>query len=270
MARYLVCQPRNFGVHYDINPWMTPHLGRVEQSRARHQWLHLVRLLHAHGATLEFVDTQPAGLPDLVFTANAALVVDGVAVLARFAHAQRQAETPHYRAVLQRLGLRIDERFTQADLPFEGAGDALRTACGHLVVAWGFRSHRDAADLLARGHPALRGHSVQLVDPRFYHLDTCFCPLSDGTVLWYPPAFAQASQRSLRELLGDNLVELTDEEALAFGCNAVQVGQAVIAHHWSPRLAALLARRGYHPVSTPLTEFIKAGGSAKCLTLQLD
>lgn len=269
MTRFLVCRPLHFGVQYDINPWMTPHVGTADGRGARRQWLALVEVLHRHGAALHIMNGQPRTLPDLVFTANAALVLDGSAVLACFAHPQRQAETPYYRRALQSAGLAVDDRFVRAGLPFEGAGDALPTAQGHLVVGWGFRSHRDAVRLLERDIWGGRVLGVRLVDPRFYHLGTCFCPLADGKALWHPAAFCAESQQRLRALLGASFIEVTAEEAAAFTCNAVQVGRTLVAHHWSRRLSRLLEACGYAVVSVALDEFIKAGGSAECLTLRL-
>ena len=150
---------------------------------------------------------------------------------------------------------------------FEGAGDAL--FCGDTLYA-GYRMRSDAA-----GHQQIgrllgcRVIPVELVDARYYHLDTCFCPLAAGEAIWYPPAFDDYGQRAIRDHV-PNLIEVEREEAERFACNAVVIGKRVITNTGCDRLHAALAARGYEPIATPLDEFVKAGGSAKCLTLRLD
>jgi len=48
------------------------------------------------------------------------------------------------------------------------------------------------------------------------------------------------------------------------------VGKTVLLNDGAPDLARSLRQRGYDVKPHSLTEFIKAGGSAKCLTLRLD
>ena len=110
---------------------------------------------------------------------------------------------------------------------------------------------------------------VELVDARYYHLDTCFCPLAPDEAIWYPPAFDEYGQRAIREHV-PKLIEVEQAEAERFACNAVVVGSCVITNTGCEQLHDALAARGYLPVATPLEEFVKAGGSAKCLTLRLD
>jgi arginine dihydrolase len=154
-----------------------------------------------------------------------------------------------------------------ANLSFEGAGDAL--FCGDTLYA-GYRMRSDAA-----GHQAIGGMlgvrviPVELIDPRYYHLDTCFCPLAPDTAIWYPPAFDDYGRRVIEQHV-PNLLEIAPSEAERFACNAVVIGQRVITNTGCDCLHAALAERGYEPSATPLGEFVKAGGSAKCLTLRLD
>lgn len=259
----LMCPPDFYGIEYEINPWMNRQR-QADRELARRQWDALRAELTAAGARVSTM-TPVSGLPDLVFTANAALIHRDTAVLAHFRPRERQGEAPYDAAWLAEQGFTI--RNVPDDVYFEGAGDAL--FCGDTLFA-GYRIRSDA-----RGHQqigALLGCRViplELVDGYYYHLDTCFCPLAAGTALWHPPAFDDYAQRAVREHVPE-LIEVAEEEARRFGCNAVVVGRTVVTNTGCPLLQAALAERGYVPRETALDEFVKAGGSAKCLTLRLD
>ncbi len=205
------------------------------------------------------------GLPDLVFTANAGLVFGDRFLSARFRHGVRQAETPYYEDWAKTHGFEV------VHLPgggyFEGAGDAL--FCGETLFA-GYRFRSDV-----RSHQwigATLGVEVlplELVDPRFYHLDTCFCPLSGDAAIYHPGAFDDYGRSVLRARVG-TLIEVSADEATSFSCNAVVVGRTVVLNEETPKLSRSLVEAGYSARPTGLTEFIKAGGSVKCLTLRLD
>jgi len=265
--RFLMCAPSHYDVDYVINPWMEGNIHRSTKAVAAAQWQQLQEVLAGH-ARVELVDPQP-GLPDLVFTANAGVVVDDSVVLARFFHPERQGEEPWFQQWFESQGYRVT--LLPADLPFEGAGDALLGRNGGwLWAGYGFRSELAAHPLLAEAL-AVEVLSLRLMDERFYHLDTCFCPLSDGTLLYYPPAFDFYSNRLIetRVPAAKRLV-VGEADALAFACNAVNVGRSVILNQASAGLRQQLQTRGYDVVETPLSEFLKAGGAAKCLTLRLD
>jgi N-dimethylarginine dimethylaminohydrolase len=258
-----MCPPDYYGIEYEINPWMNRHR-QADQALAKEQWNGLRAVLEDVGAEISLLDPVE-GLPDLVFTANAALIYRSRAVLARFRHPQRQREQPHNEAWLAAAGFKVEQAPEGAC--FEGAGDAL--FCGDTLYA-GYRIRSDAT-----GHQKIgellncRVIPLELVDPYFYHLDTCFCPLAAGKALYYPSAFDEYGQKVLAELI-DELIEVSAEEARQFACNAVVVGDTVITNTGSGKLHAQLKSRGYRPRETPLDEFVKAGGSAKCLTLRLD
>lgn len=261
--RILMCSPDYYGVEYEINPWMDCER-RVDHDLAARQWEDLRSILNAIGVRIELVEPQP-GLPDLVFTANAAVVCRNQCVLSRFRFEQRQGEESFFAARLQELGFEIsrvaDNQF------FEGAGDAL--FCGETLFG-GYRIRSTASALQRVGE--LLGCEViplELVDSRFYHLDTCFCPLDAECALWFPPAFDSYGQDVLRSTV-PSLIEIAADEAESFAANAVVVGTHVITNTGCPKLHSELKERGYDPVATALGEFVKAGGSAKCLTLRLD
>ncbi len=218
----------------------------------------------AAGARI-LIEPPVAGLPDLVFTANAALIYRQQAVLARFRYPQRQAEEPHDAAWLEAAGFTVHRVFE--DVYFEGAGDAL--FCGDTLFA-GYRLRSDV-----RGHQEIgqlfgcRVIPLELVDPYYYHLDTCFCPLAPGLAIYYPGAFDDYGLRALRDAVPE-LIEVCADEARRFACNAVVVGRTVVTNTGCPQLHEALRIRGFARHETPLEEFVKAGGSAKCLTLRLD
>ncbi len=261
--RILMCRPDYYGIEYEINPWMSRSRGSTPE-RAQAQWQALHDALCALGVAIELLPPQP-GLPDLVFTANAGLIFRDRFFSSRFRHEVRARESPHFDAWFAGHG------FTVEHLPegcyFEGAGDAL--FCGATLFA-GYRIRSDV-----QGHQWLGkvlGKQVlplELINPRFYHLDTCFCPLKAGEALYYPAAF-DAYGRKVLESHIPRLLPVNDAEALRFGCNAVAVGRTVVINSGCERLAADLRAWGYAVVASELDEFLKAGGSAKCLTLRLD
>ncbi len=263
MPQILMCPPDHYGIEYEINAWMSRER-QADHALAVKQWNALDALLREVGAEISLL--RPVqGLPDLVFTANAAMVYRDRAIPARFRHVQRQGEESHYESWLREHGFRIEP--PPEDEDFEGAGDAL--FCGDTLFA-GYRMRSDA-----RGHQEIgkmlgvRVIPVELVDPYYYHIDTCFCPLAPGVAIYYPGAFDDYGRYALEHAV-EELIEVRHEEAERFACNAVVVGRTVVTNSGCPALHAELKRRGFEPRETPLSEFVKAGGSAKCLTLRLD
>lgn len=261
--RILMCPPDYYGIEYEINPWMSRARGSTPE-RARKQWSALVEVLRGLGVQIELMTPQP-GVPDLVFTANAGLIFGKTFYSSRFRHEVRARETPFFDAWFTEHGFQVEH--LPDGMYFEGAGDAL--FCGDTLVA-GYRIRSDV-----QGHQYLGkvlGKLVlplELVNPRFYHLDTCFCPLAPGEAMYYPDAFDGYGRKVLEAHIA-KLLPVNEAEAHRFGCNAVVVGRHVVLNTGCEQLAADLSRWGYSPVATELDEFLKAGGSAKCLTLRLD
>lgn len=263
VPQILMCPPDHYGIEYEINPWMN-RARQADHAEAVRQWTQLKDLLESRGAKISLLPPAP-GLPDLVFTANAALIFRDQAVLARFRHPQRQAEEPVDERWLVEAGFRVLR--VPEGMYFEGAGDAL--FCGDTLLA-GYRMRSDARGLQEISRTlGCRVIPLELVDPYYYHLDTCFCPLAPGTAAYYPGAFDDYGRRVLEELI-DEPILVAEDEARQFACNAVVVGRHVLTQVGCDRLHAELSARGFEPVATPLGEFVKAGGSAKCLTLRLD
>jgi N-dimethylarginine dimethylaminohydrolase len=262
-ARILMCPPDHYGIQYEINPWMDRRR-QADHELAVRQWSQLRAALEAHGAEVVCMEAV-SGLPDLVFTANAALIYRDLAVPARFHHVQRQKEEPHARRWFAEHGFRVQP--LECDASFEGAGDAL--FCGETLFA-GYRIRSDI-----RGHQEvgeMLGCEViplELVDRRYYHLDTCFCPLTPRSAIYYPSAFDAYAIDAMRGHI-DQLIPVSEEEARQFACNAVVLGSTVITNSGCGELHRRLREHGFDVAECPLSEFVKAGGSAKCLTLRLD
>jgi N-dimethylarginine dimethylaminohydrolase len=262
----LMCAPDHYGVDYVINPWMQGQLGRTDRALARRQWEALRKVLAAE-AEIALVEAQP-GVPDMVFTANAGMVRGTVAVVSRFRSPERQGEEPHFHAWFEHHGFSIAQ--WPREICFEGAGDALFDRGRDLIWSGcGFRSDPAATNLLGKVFDR-EAVALHLVDPRFYHLDTCLCPLAGGWLMYYPPAFDDASVKEIARIVpAEKRIIVSESDALHFACNAVDLNGRVILNDASPALQDSLRAAGFTPVLTPLTEFLKAGGAAKCLTLKL-
>lgn len=285
--RILVCRPTFFDVRYVINPWMEGQIGRVERGRAERQWNALMDRI---AGLASLVEIEPApGCPDMCFTANAGLVSEGRALPGRFRMPERRGEEAPYRAFFAQHGFaseatgesspRFDEiasyiappARTNAEAAFEGEGDALFQPGEALVWAGhGPRSVRESHVSIARLF-GVEVVSLRLVDPRFYHLDTCFAPLAGGRVVYAPTAFDLPSRRAIESRIPpERRIAVEAADALAFACNLLPLGDRIFLNDASPHLARALAAWGYETCIQPVDEFLKAGGGVKCLTLRLE
>jgi len=261
----LMCEPKYFTVEYAINPWME-EAPPCDEALAKRQWENLYNVITQQaGADVELLEPVE-GLPDLVFTANAALVHNDVAVIAHYKHPERRPEEPVCARWFEKQGFKV---VTMPDhIFFEGAGDAL---IWQDRVFAGYKTRTDIAshNLLtaATDLPVL---SLELINPRFYHVDVCLCPLADGHLIYSPDAFDEYGRAVIEaNVPADKLIPVTAQEAAQFACNAVNVYDTVIFNQGSSRLAADLKERGFNVVQVDLSEFLKSGGSSKCLTLRL-
>ena len=261
---YLMCSPTYFEVSYEINPWMDV-TRETDAARAVAQWENLRQTYLEWGHTVELIEPIP-GLPDMVYAANGATVVDGLVYSARFRYAERGAEGPAYQKWFADQGYVTQ---TAAEIN-EGEGDILLVGDVFLAGS-GFRTdpaaHRELADLT--GHEVV---SLELVDPRLYHLDTALAVLdsSPGSPLiaYFPPAFSAASQAVLAERYPDAVLA-TEQDALALGLNAVSDGLHVAVAPAAVDLAAQLQALGFETRGVDTTELLKGGGGAKCCTLEI-
>jgi N-dimethylarginine dimethylaminohydrolase len=227
------------------------------------QWRGLYEKLCSLGQKVHLITPQPR-LPDMVFTANAGLTVGQRFIPSNFRHQERSGEAAFFAEFMEERGYEIV--WLPQELYFEGEGDAL-FANDVLFCGYKFRtdinSHRAVADLL--GCLVI---SVELVDPRFYHIDTCFCPLPDGAGYWFPAAFDEYGQRAIRDRL-PNIIDVAEEEAMVFCCNSVVLDRDIVMPQGAPNLVAQLTERGYTCHTLPMSEFLKAGGACKCLTMHM-
>ncbi|MEM8816810.1 MAG: arginine deiminase-related protein [Pseudomonadota bacterium] len=264
--KILMCPPDFFTVDYVINPWMAGHDDSLNLERAKRQWSELRDRIGEH-ADIAIVEPQPE-LPDMVFTANAGAVYGDKAIASHFMPMERRAEEEHFKAWFRDNGfelLDLDEK-----IGFEGAGDCLRDRRGPwLWTGYGFRTEIEAHTEIARFFD-LDVVSIRLTDERFYHIDTCFCPLTDGFLMYHPPAFDYESRIAIESRVPPHKRIIVDTmDAGNFACNAVNIGDQVFLHRASGPLKARLMLAGFEVNEVELSEFLKAGGSAKCLTLKL-
>ena len=258
---YLMCRPTYFTVDYSINPWMDP-AKPTDTDNAIAQWEQLHALFLELGHTVDLIEPVP-GLPDMVFAANGATVLGGRALVARFRHQQRADEGPAFLRWFRDRGYPVAR---QATFTNEGEGDYL--VVGERILAGtGFRTdrraHAEAQQVL--GHPVV---TLELVDPRYYHLDTALAVLSETEIMYNPAAFSTASRQTLQRLYPDAILA-TAADAVVFGLNAVSDGRRVVLPEAAVHLADRLRERGFEPIGIDITELIKAGGSVKCCTLEL-
>lgn len=264
--KILMCPPDFFTVDYVINPWMAGHEGSLDRGLARTQWQALRDTIAEYA---QIVEMQPQrGLPDLVFTANAGAVYQNKAVASHFMPHERRPEEVHYKRWFRDNGfelLNLDEK-----IGFEGAGDALFDRGGPwLWAGYGYRTEIEAHAEIQKFFD-VELVSIRLTDSRFYHIDTCFCPLSDGFLMYHPPAFDFDSRIAIESRIPPHKRIIVDTmDAGNFACNAVNIGDTVILHMASDPLKARLMLAGFKVREVELSEFLKAGGSAKCLTLKL-
>jgi ornithine--oxo-acid transaminase len=266
-----MCPPRLYNVNYVINPWMSGNLHAASRELAAEQW-HRLYAAVSQVADVEIVEPQP-GSPDMVFTANAGLLFtdafgESQVALSSFFHPERQGEEPHFRQWFEENGYSVLP--ISRETPFEGEGDALFSEDGaRLWVGYGPRT-------LQSSHQALRSAwdvevvGLELIDPRFYHLDTCFAPLAEGCVMYFPDAFSAESVRAIDAYYpAEKRIVVQEADAVRFACNAVNVGQTIILNRIGDDLAAALAAHGFDVVQVDLSEFLRAGGAAKCLVMKL-
>lgn len=263
---FLMCPPKLYDVNYVINPWMAGNIHASSRERAAEQWQRLYEAV-AQIAEVALIEPQ-AGSPDMVFTANGGLERNGTVVLSSFFHRERQGEEQHFRRWFEQAG--YDVVNIPRETPFEGEGDSLFAVDGfRLWAGYGPRTLQSSHHYLAEAW-GIEVVALHLIDPRFYHLDTCFAPLEGGYVIYYPQAFDDASVKKIEAYYpADKRILIREEDALRFACNAINVDRTIILNEVSRELSGLLEAQGFHVVQVPLNEFIKAGGAAKCLVMRL-
>jgi len=263
---FLMCPPKLYEVNYVINPWMAGNVHASSPAIAAGQWQQLYEVV-AQIADVVLIEPQP-GSPDMVFTANAGLEHNGTVVVSSFFHSERQGEEQHFRRWFQAAGYRVIN--IPREHSFEGEGDALFESDGsHLWAGYGLRTLQSSHQYLKEAW-GIDVVSLHLIDPRFYHLDTSFAPLEGGCVMYYPGAFDESSLKRIEASYPcDYRIAISENDALRFACNVINVNGTLILNGISRALRDQLESKGFRIIEVSLSEFIKAGGAAKCLVMKL-
>ena len=262
MANYkvLMCKPTYYDIKYSINPWMNLK-NKSDHSKAEKQWEALRDAILSTGAEVEYVEPHP-DVPDIVFTANASLIYNKKCIISNFKFEERKKEEKLYE---DKLSEYYEIVRLSKDLNFEGAGDALFSE-DLLISAYGFRTSVDSLNKIDE-ILELDSLKVNLIDPYFYHLDTCFCPLKKNEAIYFPKAFHRDSVKNLNDKL--DMIPIIESDAKKFACNAVIIDNDVIMPEGCDETKRLLEKRNFNVLSCDMSEFIKAGGACKCLTLMM-
>lgn len=277
VATLAMCRPEYFGVSYTINPWMDPKGWKANPgellARAHSGWQKMYETFLSLGVAVKLIAPQPA-LPDFVFTANGAIVLDGKVLLARFRHAERQGEEKHFARFFKQLQKQKsieDVSFLPENIWQEGAGDC--TWDRERKIFWAGYGQRSSVDSIPYikeyfGKPVV---ALELASERFYHIDISLCPLAHGDVLYYPGAFTQRSLALITETVSpEQLIAVSREDAENFAINLVNWQDKIVLNNCSARLEKELSERDYKVVKVPVETFAMAGGSVCCMTLRLD
>lgn len=267
--RYLMCRPEHFTVSYKINPWMEP-ANPTDTALAVRQWQALYDTYLALGHEVHLIDPIE-GLPDMVYTANGGFVIGGVAYGAKFRFQERVPEGPAFMEWFRANGFEVVEPVEVN----EGEGDFLLVG-DTILAGTGFRStgdsHRELSEVFGK-----EVVSLNLVDPRFYHLDTAISVLDPvegaggvdrANIAYLPGAFDERSQAILAERYPD-AIRVADADGAVFGLNSASDGLNVIISPRAKGFEAQLRERGYNPVLVDLSELLLGGGGIKCCTLEL-
>ncbi len=273
----LMCAPEFFEVTYVINQWMQPQTWQDNpirfKQKAVDEWQNLHKIFKSLGVAIELMLPR-RNVPDMVFTANGAVVLNKRALLARFRYKERQPEEKffaEYFESLKRSGIIETVDLLPENLFQEGAGDCIWDSQRQIFWAgYGPRSTKDAAKYI-ESYFGKQVIALELLSSRFYHLDLSLSPLKYGDVLYYPGAFTESSQKIIKERVPANqLISLDDEDASNFVCNLVNIDNKIVISHCSEKLKKILQERGYTVIESPVDTFTLAGGAVCCLTLKLN
>ena len=257
-----MCPPTNYDVVYEINPWMDV-ANKPDKNLAKKQWQNLYALYLKLGVEVELID-QPKGLPDMVFTANGGTVYGKTFISGNFRYKERKGEEKHFQNWFKDHGFNV---ITLNERNFQGGeGDALFYK-NILYMGYGFRSekssHQEMEKILG-----IKTVSLKLIDPYFYDFDTTFCPVGDRGVLYYPQAYDEESKEIAKSI--ENAVPMTKKQASNFVANSVYVDGKLLVGYLDDDLKKKLKKWDVEPILLNMSEFKKAGGGIKCLTLYIE
>lgn len=271
---FLMCEPKYFDVDYVINPWMKGHINKVDQAHAHDEWRDFYNNLKRF-SNIELIKPE-LNLPDLVFTANAGLILNQHVILSHFRNTQRQPEEFFFQRWFEKNNYKVSK--LPDNIYFEGHGDAIFHCDKKLLwLGYGIRTELSIIDYL-KEKINIPIKPLKLVNKNFYHLDTCFRPLLDGYVMYYPDAFSDKAKQSIEdEVPTEKRIIVTQKDAIHFACNSVLIKTdkvpsqkgIIFVNAMSNTLQTQLISLGYQIQIQPVTEFRKSGGANQCLTLKL-
>lgn len=258
-----MCEPTYFDtLDYSINPWMQP--GKIDGKKAMTEWQNLVKAYQSQDIEVEVIK-QREGVPDMVFATDQGIVKDKTVLLSRFWCDERKGETKHYEQWFKENGYTI--KTLPDDIYLEGNGDSFFWG-DKLLIGLGYRADKKTTEALSK-LLNIEVVPIEIVDPKFYHLDVGFLPLNHDTAFYYPPAFSGKSREVLKKLV-PNLIEFTEEEANGFAANSVVTDHHVVHQSGTPTFKKKLEDLGYTSVEVEMGEFMKSGGGPHCLTNVLE
>ena len=271
MRKLLMCPPHYFNVAHRLQNAHMKMSREVLHNKAQRQWVELFNLLTCDLCAQVYLTPPAVGMMDMVFAANAALIKGNKAVVSNFKAHARRGETPAYKRILDDFGFKT----LVSSEKFEGQGDALFSHYGEeLWIGHGFRtsmtSHRVVSEFLEMDYDR-NVNSLLLIEPEFYHLDTCFCPLDRGHLLFYPKAFLESDVKLFYDKFGkDKCIEVSEYDAKNFACNAISLDNKVVLNKATDKLVYDLEEHGYSVYENDMSEFLLSGGSTKCSILHLN
>lgn len=233
-------------------------------AKAGKQWNRLYQFIQNSGSEISLIEPVE-GLPDMVFTANAALVHEDKVILSKFRHSERQGEERYFSDWFSHQDYKCH---TLPDgVSFEGEGDTVFYK-DILLLAHGFRTDRAS-------HPCIGStlekefKSLKLIDPHFYHLDTCLLFIEPiDLLIYYPGAFHPESVKEIEDL-PSKILRLSEDDAKSFVCNSIWAGFNLLTYKCPDSLSANLREYGLNIINLNLSEFMKSGGSVRCMVLHL-
>ena len=273
-TKLIMCPPIFFDViHLGSNPYMTGH-PPVNKKKANYQWMNLVSILKKYGCKINLIKPRK-NLPDMVFSANSGFILDKTFFPSNFKYIYRRKERQYYIRYFKRLGYTIK----YINGIFEGGGDVIYNPIqNHLWIGYGQRTNMRAAMNFKRqiSHKKKNVCLLELIDPYFYHLDTCLLSFGDKYALYYPDAFSTKSkQKLLKYFKPSHLIAVTRKEALNFVCNGIEIPDInkkykgiLISNKFSSRLKKKIKKLNYSCIDCSMSEFIKSGGSCACCILE--
>lgn len=266
----LMCKPKYFDViHYKLNEHMLMNKN-VNLDLAYIQWNNLKNNIIKAGVDVKFIKPQK-NLVDMVFAANGALIYNNKALISNFNAIPRKDESKHYYDFFKSNNYDTYNMITE----FEGAGDGLFSHDNtELWLGYGFRSHKDSKneidDIISDYN--LNINTLKLVNPLWYHLDTCFCPLGNDNLLLYEKAFDKKSLKKIYNVFDENkCIKISDEDAHNFACNSISTeNNIIIGHSYTDQLKNKFKDFNYIPIENDMSEFLLSGGSTKCCVLNIE